>query len=174
MPNAMDQECFIRLLTEHQFRLHGYIYSLIGDHHRAADVLQETNIVLWRKAAELKSADQFLFWALAIARFQVLAHLRDCQRDNCLLDAELADLVSDAVTQESMRFSELQTALRGCLQKLAPHGRGLIEQRYFRDQPIKAIAEAEGRSVEAIKVALLRVRRSLEKCVRRRMAAEEF
>ena len=52
MPQPDTTEQFVQQLAEHQSRLFGYVYSMLGDHSRAADVLQETNLVLWRKNAE--------------------------------------------------------------------------------------------------------------------------
>ena len=92
MTRTDKTEHFVQQLATHQNRLYGYVYSLLGDHSRAADVLQETNIVLWRKIDEFQTDKSFLPWAFAIARFQVLAHLRDHNRDRLLLDAELAEL----------------------------------------------------------------------------------
>ena len=54
---------FVQQLTANQNRLYGYIFSLLGDHHRANDVLQETNMVLWRKAAEFQTDRDFIPWA---------------------------------------------------------------------------------------------------------------
>jgi len=45
-------------------------------------VLQETNLVLWRKADEFNEEMSFVTWACAIAKFQVKAQRRDMQRDN--------------------------------------------------------------------------------------------
>ena len=47
-----QQEKFIKLLTESQNRLYGYIFSLVGDPNRSKDILQEANLVLWRKIDE--------------------------------------------------------------------------------------------------------------------------
>ena len=47
-----DTEEFIELLTGAQSAVFGYIMSLVHDPTRAQDVLQETNITLWRKFQE--------------------------------------------------------------------------------------------------------------------------
>ena len=165
-------ERFVQCLAESQNKLYGYIYSLLGDHARAADVLQESNLVLWRKNEEFKPDHAFLPWALAIARFQVLAHLRDHKRDRVLIDAELAEMISGEVEQQSAKWDEFQPALRQCLQTLTDTNRGLIRLRYFDGLPIAEVARVADRSVSSVKVALLRARRTLAKCVESRMATE--
>lgn len=165
-------ERFVQLLTEHQNRLYGYVYSLLGDHSRAADVVQETNLVLWRKIAEFDSEKPFLPWAFAIARFQVLAHLRDHKRDRMLLDAELAERLSAEVERQAEQIESVREALRPCLQGLTVGNRELVEQRYVRGLSVADVSAAAGRTVGAIKVALLRIRRQLADCVQQRIAAE--
>ncbi len=90
-------EYFVQQITEHQDRMYGYIFSLLGDHSRASDVLQESNLVLWRKKAQFETGQPFLPWALAIAKFQVLAHVRDRARDRCVLDPKLVEQMAQPI-----------------------------------------------------------------------------
>jgi RNA polymerase sigma-70 factor, ECF subfamily len=165
-------EHFVQQLATHQNRLYGYVFSLLGDHSRAADVLQETNIVLWRKIDEFQADRAFLPWAFAIARFQVLAHLRDKKRDRLLLDAELAETISEEAARQADQSDQFREALRPCLTTLTASNRDLVERRYFREMSIAAIAEEIDRTVSAVKVALLRSRRHLLECIQRRLLAE--
>ena len=170
MDQAEHAEQFVQHLTESQPRLYGYVYSLVGDHSQAADVVQETNLVLWRKVGEFRPDQPFLPWAFAIARFQVLAHLRDRRRDRLLLDAELAESLSGEVERQAEQINLVRVALRACLQRLPAASRELIERRYLRGMPMSDIAAALERNVGAIKVAILRARRQLADCVARRLA----
>ena len=170
MTEAKKTENFVRLLAEHQNRVYGYVYSLLGDHTRASDVVQETNLVLWRKIDQFDPEKPFLPWAFAIARFQVLAHLRDQKRDRFLLDPDLAESLSAEAETQAEQLDELREALRPCMQSLTERNRELIEHRYFHAMSIADVAAAVERSVSAVKVALLRVRRQLGQCVQQRMA----
>lgn len=155
-----------------QNRLYGYIYSLIGDHHRAADVLQETNLVLWRKAAEFRPEADFIPWAFAIARFQVMANLRDQGRDRCILDPELLDLVGEELVEVASEFEEMRDALRNCLSKLPSKSKAMIDSRYFGGRSIKELAGELNKTADATKTALMRIRKGLRVCVQREMAKE--
>ncbi len=172
METSDNTEQFVRQLTEHQNRLFGYVYSLLGDRSRAADVVQETNLVLWRKIGEFQTDKPFLPWAFAIARFQVLAHLRDHKRDRLLLDAELVESLSDEAQRQSEQIDAIREALRPCMQLLTPANRELIDGRYFRAMSVAELATSVERTVGSIKVALLRIRRQLAECVQKRLAAE--
>jgi len=172
MDASENSEQFVRDLTENQNRIYGYVYSLLGDHSRASDVVQEVNLVLWRKVDEYQSDRPFLPWAFAFARFQVLAHLRDHKRDRLLLDAELAESLSGDFEQASTQVDSIRVALRVCMQELTPSNRKLIEHRYFNAMPVADVAMSAGRSAGAIKVALLRIRQQLADCVQKRIAME--
>lgn len=172
MNSADRTEHFVQQLAEHQNRMYGYVYSLLGDHTRTADVVQETNLVLWRKIDEFQQDKPFLPWAFAIARFQVLAHLRDKKRDRLLLDPELAETLCSDVEQQAEQFDEVREALRPCMQSLTARNADLINKRYLQSMSIAEISQAVDRSVGSIKVALLRIRRHLADCVQHRLTEE--
>lgn len=172
MTDSDRTEQFVQQLAEHQNRLYGYVFSLLSDHSRAADVLQETNLVLWRKIGEFDVKKPFLPWAFAIARFQVLANLRDQKRDKLLLDAELAEAISEEAEAQAGKLDEFRQALRPCLASLTEGNRELVEQRYLKSMSIADIATSVDRTVSAVKVALMRSRRHLAECIQLRMAAE--
>lgn len=172
MPRPDATERFVQQLTECQSRLFGYIYSMLGDHSRAADVLQETNLVLWRKNSDFEPDRPILPWAFGIARLQVLAHLRDQKRDRCLLDAQLVESLADETEKQAGQLEAVRTALRQCIELLGMESRDLVQRRYFRSTPIREIAESVDRSASAVKVALLRARRQLADCVQKRIVAE--
>ncbi len=173
MDSSDKTEHFVQQLTEHQNRLYGYVFSLLGDRNRAADVVQETNLVLWRKIDEFQPDKPFLSWAFAIARFQVLAHVRDQKRDRLLLDSELVATLSDEAQRQAGQVDAIREALRPCMQLLTPTNRELIERRYFRNMSMADTAASVERTVGSIKVALLRIRRQLAACVQKRLAAED-
>ena len=172
MASSDKTEHFVQQLATHQNRLYGYVFSLLGDHSRTADVLQETNIVLWRKIDEFQADKAFLPWAFTIARFQVLAHLRDRKRDRLLLDAELVETISVETERQAEHLDQFREALRPCMGTLSDGNRDLVERRYFRAMSIAEIAQEVDRTASAVKVALLRSRRHLSECIQRRMLAE--
>ncbi len=172
MSDPVATEQFVQKLAESQNRLYGYVYSLLGDHGRAADVLQETNLVLWRKLDEFAPNREFLPWAFTIARYQVLASIRDHKRDRVLLDAELAEKVAAVAERESSKLDGVQAALRVCVEELSIPNRELIRRRYTQSESIADLAGAMDKTQSAIKVSLLRIRRRLADCIQKRLAAE--
>ncbi|MBA2117045.1 sigma-70 family RNA polymerase sigma factor [Bremerella alba] len=172
MAELSPTEQFIQLLTENQNRLYGYIFSLIGERSHTADVLQETNLVLWRKIDQFDPRRPFLPWAFSIARFQVLANLRDRKRDRVLLNSELIESMSSEAESMAGQIDGIREALSRCVQQLNSANRQLIQRRYFEAESLDEIAETSNRTAGAIKVALLRVRKQLAQCIQHRLAAE--
>jgi DNA-directed RNA polymerase specialized sigma24 family protein len=64
-----ESEEFLRLLTDSQGRLFAYFAAALGDFDRANEVLQETNLVMWRKSGEFEMGSNFNAWSYRIAYF---------------------------------------------------------------------------------------------------------
>src|SRR5439155_15358209 len=86
---------FVQLLTDHQRGLFAYVVSLLGDINESQNVLQETNMVLWKRSADFLEGTDFRAWARKIAYYQALAYLRLKKRDRHVFDAELLHQLSD-------------------------------------------------------------------------------
>jgi len=80
-PSNPDDE-FVRALTESQTALRGYCRASLGHGEEAKEALQRTNIVLWKKSGDWDRGTEFLKWAVAVAKFEVLGVIRDRQRNS--------------------------------------------------------------------------------------------
>jgi RNA polymerase sigma-70 factor (ECF subfamily) len=163
---------FVQLLTDHQRGLFAYVVSLLGDLNEAQNVLQETNLVLWRRSAEFVEGTSFVAWARKVAYYQVLAHLRLRKRDRHIFDPALLEQLTDrfsAVEEDDRR----RLALRHCLAELPDKLRAMIALRYGPGGSLKILSLQMGKSEGAIKMALLRIREQLVGCMERKLASEE-
>ena len=118
-------EALVDHLTRQQSSLFHYILSLVPDPVAAQDILQETNLVLWRKAAEYDPALPFMPWACRIALFQVKAHRRDQARDLHVFDDDVLDQLA-AEPPDAHVGRPLEQGLRDCLERLPSKQRELI------------------------------------------------
>ena len=162
-------ERFIQCLTDHQNRLFVYLVSLLGDVHEARNVLQETNLELWRRSPDFVEGSDFGAWARKVAYFKVLAFLRDRKRDRHLFDGALLDQIAQR-PQPAEDDEALLVALRHCLAALPDRLRSLISRRYGSGLSIRDLAREVGKSEAALKVALSRTRKQLMHCIERRLA----
>ena len=78
---SSQQDELIELMTQYQGRLYVYMLSLIGNPDAANDVLQETNIVLWKESKQYVPGTNFKAWAFRIAHFQCMAYRQRRLRD---------------------------------------------------------------------------------------------
>ena len=164
------QEEFIRQLTDGQSSLWAYVFSLLPDHAAAQDVLQQTNLTLWRKADDFQPGSSYFAWASKAAYFHVLTYRRGMRRDRLVFSDEVfAYLAERQAERLADAPSERVTALRGCLDKLPPHSRKLLECRYTPGASVKNLAETDGRSTAALSQVLYRIRETLLSCIERSM-----
>jgi RNA polymerase sigma-70 factor, ECF subfamily len=163
---------FLLQLTKHQSTLYAAVVAMLGTAEGAQDVLQETNAALLEKAAEFDPKRQFVPWAVAFARTQILSWRKRQARDRLVLDDDLFAALADRLAVESPAPNLRLDALEGCLGKLPQPSRELVEARYARGESVQSIAERLGRTVNVVSVSLFRVRQALLDCIRMTLAAE--
>ena len=167
---------FVTQITRSQRQLHAFILSMVWNPADADDVLQQTNLVLWEKAAEFDVSRPFLPWAMRFAQLQALAWLKQRQRQQQrhVFDDNLARLLAEEAAADEPAFETRRHALALCLQKLRPEQRELIARRYEPDASVKAMAEAGGTTPKAVSDRLRRIRRALLECIEQTLAEEAF
>jgi RNA polymerase sigma-70 factor (ECF subfamily) len=164
---------FVGQVTRHQRRLYAFIYALLRHPADAEDVLQECNLVLWRKSAEFHAGTDFLAWAFRIAQLQVLAFRKKQARAREQFDDTLiAQLADEAPRHLEAHFDRRQQALLACLQRLRPEQRTMLARRYEPGGSVNEMARASGRAPKAVSEALRRLRDTLMQCIQRRLALE--
>lgn len=152
-------------MTEHQGRLFGYLYSLLGDADQANDVLQETNVILWRDNREYRPGSNFKAWAFRVAHFQMMAFRQRQIRDRLVFEEDLVGIMADEGKAVDEHFDARQKLLDGCLEKLSETHRDLIRRRYALGESLQSIGERRRMSANAVTQALFRLRQSLMHCV---------
>lgn len=172
--NALT-EGFVAQLTSCQSRLYAYIATLEPRGQVANDILQETNVVLCRRAGEYDARQDFVGWACRVAYFQVLAYRRDAVRESrrLVFSDALVERLADAAAEQSPGHDDRRAALRGCIEKLPDAQRDLLTRRYEHGRSIRDVAESLGRPIGSITQTLHRIRKTLLECIRRTLVAEE-
>jgi len=168
--SAEASEKFVRLLTAAQASIYAYILSLLPDREAARDILQETNVVLWRKHAQYRAGTNFTAWAFNIARHKVLSHRRDTARDRHLFDDALFDRLADRADADADLAAPLIRALEECVDELPPRQSELVRERYAVGGSVQTIAKSRGQSAGAVSVTLSRIRKALAECMDRKIA----
>lgn len=159
------EQWFISLLTTHQGQLRGYIQASLGDYSNSLDVLQRTNLTIWKKADEFRRDAPFLPWAFGIARYVVLGFIRDRSRESIIFHSDVVELMSDVNKESFETFATRQKALHECLTRLDEKNQRLFQLRYNEGRSIREIAEATGRTGDSVKSVMMRSRQLLRNCI---------
>ena len=77
---------FVRLLTQHQRRVYGYILTMVVNWNDADEILQETNLRLWEEFDRFEPGTDFAAWAIRVAYYQVLTWRKKRDRSRLVFD----------------------------------------------------------------------------------------
>lgn len=163
---------FLRAFTAHEPALRAYVRRLVPTRADADDVLQEVSVVLWEKFAEFREGGDFRAWAFGVARYEVLAWMRDRGRDRLVLDEEVVARLAEETTAQEPALERQRAALERCLEKVEPDQRGLLMEAYQSGARIQQVAAESGRTVAGFYQWLHRMRRLLLDCVQREFGKE--
>ncbi|MDD4623347.1 MAG: sigma-70 family RNA polymerase sigma factor [Kiritimatiellae bacterium] len=168
--NTKRAESFVVLLTGAQCDLQTYIAYLVGNPDDAQDILQDTNLVLWREASRYDAKRPFLAWAKTVAYYQVLTFFKKRSRDRLVFDQDMVLLLAEADSGHHTGMQERLLLLDACFKKLTQMQRAVMKWRYYRDWPVRRIAKKFECSEASISMLLTRTRRALAECIERSLA----
>ena len=168
-----DIERFVRLQSDAQRRMFSFIQTLVYSWANAEEILQETNVTIWKKREQFDLDTDFMHWANRIAYFECLKFRAKNKQDHNKVFSD------DSIQQMASKMLEMEDSLQhqskvleGCLEKLSEKDRALIQQRYFEETSVRDISEILGRSARSIYCSLQRIRNSLRSCILRTIAME--
>ena len=160
---------FTELMASHQSRLLAYIRALVPESDTAKDVLQQTNLLLLRKAREFEPGSNFSAWARRVAYFEVLTLRRTMGRERILFDESLLEKVASTAEERSDHYEDRREALLECMKRLPEKQRTLLTERYVDQKKVATIAEESEANCNAVSQQLFRAKSNLLDCVTRRL-----
>jgi RNA polymerase sigma-70 factor (ECF subfamily) len=169
-PETVD--AFVQLLGQNQRRIFLYVMSLVPNFNDAEEIIQETNLVLWREFARFELGTNFAAWACKVALHQVLAWRKRVRRDRLEFSPAFLEAVAEEATSAADALDERSHCLARCIERLPTDHRQLLTLRYNDGLAIDVIARRLERSDQAVYRALSRIRRVLHECVTRVRLAE--
>jgi RNA polymerase sigma-70 factor (ECF subfamily) len=162
---------FVELLGQHEQQLNAFVLALVPHWPDADEIVQQTRVRLWEQFDEYDPTKDFGAWARSIAYFQVLTHRKQAGRRAAALSA----VAIEKLASEAERVGDLtprNVALAECLERLPSSQRELLARCYGGEESIQQLAAGMGRSFNAVRQALFRLRKSLYQCVEQRLAGE--
>ncbi len=181
--NANDTERLIALVLSGQLDAYAEIVqayqqdvwrvvaAMLLDTQKTEDLVQQTFVNAYRHLDRFEPERDFGRWLKEIARNLVRQELRTRCREDRRLEfyrRHLLSVCGDAAAAEA--DERLAEALAGCEQKLPANAAELVNLRYRRALDFGQIAAQIGRTVEATRQQLARIRLALRDCIQKQLA----
>jgi RNA polymerase sigma-70 factor, ECF subfamily len=155
-----DRKAFEELYNLYHRRMARFLTRLTHRFDLAEEVINDTFLVVWRKAREFRGDSQPSTWILGIAYRKARNALRSSARlGEQNLDVESLPLTSD----EPMRTEELRDWLEQALAQLPVEQRLGVELCYELGYSCEEIATIMGCPVNTVKTRLFHARAKLQK-----------
>ena len=160
-----EYDAYVKDLVSHQEDLRAFIYALLPNSPAADDVLQNTNLILWKKRSAFKQGTNFHAWAFKIARIQAQHQYDRVRRETRLVFSESTlNNIADAASDNPLREKEL-TSLENCIDKLNDKQRSIIEARYRPGHSLEMLGKKTRSTPGSLRISLFRIRAILRQCV---------
>jgi RNA polymerase sigma-70 factor, ECF subfamily len=150
-------------------------YAMLRDWAQAEDVLQEAFVIAVEKGEEFQEGSNIYSWVRQIVHFKTLEALRARKtqaipQEEELLETVAATLESHLDEESAERQKVRQVALQECVAKLERFQLGVLEGFYWQSKSCEELAVSCGKSVNAVRLLLSRLRQGLRDCVQRQLA----
>lgn len=156
---------FDELYNSHFPRIYRFALKRLGDTAEAEDVTQEVFETIFKALPSYRGDSSLIVWIFGITRNKVNRRFRGVRpRLESIDDAAHADVLADDQAPADLAV-DARRMLDRCdvviSEQLTPLQRRIFHLKHLRRQPIRAIAETLGKSEDAIKANLYRMRRAL-------------
>ena len=156
-----DRHAFDEIYRLYQVRLQRFLGNLVRHPQLAEEVLDDTLLVVWERAASFKGESKLSTWIFAIAYRKAMKALRRYDAPVEHHDAE-NQVSHEASPEDAFGHARLHQLLRGAMAVLSPDHRGVVELTYFQDLSYREIAEIMDCPVDTVKTRMFHARRKLK------------
>ncbi len=149
-------------------RCFGFFRSRVLDTNIAADLTQETFLRAYAAVRRFDSSRRLDSWLMGICRNVLREYVRRERHRREIPWAELCLEVAQ-MAGDDCQYVDMMPHLPGCISKLAPRTETVLRAHYFEGKKLAAVATDMKQSLSAVKMTLLRARRAIRTCIRRRL-----
>jgi RNA polymerase sigma-70 factor (ECF subfamily) len=162
---AGSPEHFEMLYESYFPRVYRFALKRLRDPAEAEDVTQEVFFTVFNALESFEGKSTLLVWIFGITRNTVNRRFRKAGRPVGVMDADAASdwaPATDHVVDARRALDRCQAVIEN---DLTPLQRRIFHLKHLRRQPIRGIAAALGKSEDAIKANLYRMRRAISDAV---------
>jgi RNA polymerase sigma-70 factor (ECF subfamily) len=159
-----SREHFDLLYNAYFPRVYRFALKRLGDPAEAEDVTQEVFVTVFRVLASYRGKSSLLVWIFGITRntanrrFRSPRYRLECFEGNNCADVPARDAPPDQTVDARRILDRCEDVIAN---QLTPLQRRIFHLKHLRRQPIRDIAHSLGKSEDAVKANLYRMRRSL-------------
>ena len=164
----------VKSAFQYRDALMSHTFALVRDWSVAEDVVQDAFIVVMNKWEDFRPGTSVFHWVRQIVHLKTMEALRSRARRMTPVEEELLERVAGAVRDclgedAAERLNVRRQALQHCMARLGDRGLELLSGFYGRSESCEALAVHQKRSVNAVRLALSRLRKQLHECMSRRL-----
>ena len=168
---------FVSQMNALQSALLTYVNTLLPGEPEVADIVQNTNIILWKKRADFEPGTNFRAWAFSVAYWEVRTWLTNRRRKSWLVfDQDLVAAITERFManerSDSPRAPDSFEALRHCLAKLPDPDRLVLLNHYQHGKSLEECSRVFGRTKDSLRMSVFRLRAGLRRCIKSKLALE--
>ena len=172
---ARGDEAAWRQFHERYFhRLLRYLFVVArGREDLARDAVQAALLRAARHIRRFDREEAFWSWLTVLGRSALVDEQRKQRRYSSLLDRFFHRDASAEIEVDHEADARLFVLLEKNLAALPVEDRALLEQKYFRREAVRAIADASGATEKAVESRLVRIRRHLRELILSELKRED-
>jgi len=166
-----ETDSYESIIRECQQDVWKVLVAMLHDNREIEDLVQKVFIEAFFNLNRYDDSQDFLLWLKGIARNLAREHLRKSMRENARMERYQNHLLVQLENVESLeaRREWMMDAVHKCRGKLPDNLSAIVELRYVQASSFEQIALAMGRTVDASRQLLWRVRKVLKDCVKMEM-----
>jgi RNA polymerase sigma-70 factor (ECF subfamily) len=153
-----DRSAFDGLYRRYYDRLFRFVLRVTGRMNLVEDVINDTMIVIWRKAGDYRGAAQASTWIFGIAYRKALKAISRELRAPEVVDElpEIESPPSDTVDRDG-----LHAAIRQAVMQLPPEHRAVVDLTFFSNKSYDEVAQILDCPVGTVKSRMFHARAKL-------------
>lgn len=169
-----DENALSALITRHQSKIYGFIYSKVTDRDISDDIFQDTfiKVIKTLKSNSYNEEGKFLPWVMRIAHNLIVDHFRKNKKMPMYRETEefsIFSIMSDNCPNIESRIitEQVESDLQRLIEELPDDQKEVLQMRIYQDLSFKEIADQTGVSINTalgrMRYALMNLRKVIEK-----------
>jgi RNA polymerase sigma-70 factor (ECF subfamily) len=171
---AGDENALATLISRHQSKIYGFIYSKISNRDVSDDIFQDTfiKVIKTLKSHSYNEEGKFLPWVMRIAHNLIVDHFRRNKKMPMFRETEefsIFSIMSDNVPniESQIITAQVETDLKKLIDELPADQKEVLVMRMYQDLSFKEISELTGVSINTalgrMRYALMNLRKVIDK-----------